>query len=480
MQINKELIPDYVINVSNLLIQNGFDSFLVGGSVRDLLINKIPNDFDIATNAYPEEITAIFPKSIPTGAKFGTITVISKDAKGESFDVQVTTYRSEADYVSGRWPAKVEFAKTIEEDLSRRDFTINSIALNLKELNLNLVDPFNGINDLNAKLIKAVGNPIERFSEDGLRSVRACRLASQLEFKIEESTFNAIKETLHITKLVSIERFREELLKLLYKSTKPSVGLRLLKESGILNLFIPELLEGINVVQPQFHSDDVFEHSILTVDQAEDSVKLAALFHDIGKPRTKIEDSKGIHFYGHDIVGAQMTKEILKRLKFSNQEIERTEKLVRWHMFYYPSADWRIENGDPENIDYSNLSNDSHGWSDSAIRRLIINVGGIDAINDLLKLRIADQMSNKKYKFNKEELDALTSRIALVMEKDMALKVTDLDITGEDLKSELNVESGPVMGQILKYLLDKVLDNPMSNKKEDLLNLAKEFLSLNK
>jgi len=477
MQLLKSQIPSYVLKVSETLVKNGYEAFLVGGSIRDLLFGKIPEDFDIATNAYPEQISALFTKSIPTGAKFGTITVISEDNNGEKFDVQVTTYRSEADYVGGRWPSKVEFARTIQEDLSRRDFTINSIALDLASLKENetnyvLIDPYNGQKDLQSKLIKAVGNPIERFEEDGLRSVRACRLASQLKFTIEENTFEAIKQTLHITKLVSVERFREELMKLLLKSPKPSIGLNLLKESGILAIFIPELLEGVDVVQPQFHSDDVFTHSILTVDEAEDSVKLAALFHDIGKPRTIIKDDKGTHFYGHDVKGAEMTEEVMKRLKFSNAEIEQTVKLVRWHMFYYPSADWR-NSEDPK-------SNPAHGWTDSAIRRLIQNVGGLDSIDQLLKLRIADQLSNKKYEFNREELDAISKRIAEVSAKEMALKISDLDITGSDLIENFNITAGPIVGKILNHLLEAVIEDPGLNKKFDLLYLAKQFINTSK
>ncbi len=513
----KKLIPTYVINVAEELQKAGYEAYLVGGSIRDILQGIEPDDFDVATNAYPEQVEKVFAKSIPTGAKFGTITVITEDEKGEKFDVQVTTYRSEADYVGGRWPSKVEFARTIEEDLSRRDFTINAIALELsvishqlsestqqlgKEIELttensqlktHIIDPFDGLKDLEAKIIRAVRDPIERFSEDGLRAVRACRLASQLEFKIEESTFKAIKETLHITKLVSVERFRDELMKLLLKSPKPSYGLRLMKDSGILELFIPELLEGIGVVQPEFHSDDVFEHSIKTVDEAEDSVKLAALFHDIGKPRTKSEDEKGIHFYGHDVKGAEMAEEIMRRLKFSNVEIDKVVRLARWHMFYYPSAGWRQQSSvvssqlsvQEENnkelkaklkTDNSKLKT-QYGWTDGAIRRLIQNVGGEEAIDDLLKLRIADQRSNEKYEFSQEELDSLSERIADVRAKEMALKVTDLDITGHDLEQELNIEPGKQMGDVLKYLLEKVIDEPMLNKRETLLGLAKEYLT---
>lgn len=481
IEISKEnflkLIPKYVLDIGEVLQKNNYEAFLVGGSIRDIFLGKIPSDFDIATNAYPEDISKLFEKSIPTGAKFGTITVVTQDDAGERFDVQVTTYRNEADYVGGRWPSKVEFSKSIDEDLARRDFTINAMALNIQRFDENIsdikeiiVDPYNGLEDLNNKIIRAVRDPIERLTEDGLRAVRACRLASQLGFEIEPSTFEAIKQTNHITKLISVERFREELMKILLKSPKPSIGLRLLADAGILQIFIPELLEGRGVVQPQFHTDDVFEHSLKTADDAEDPIKLAALFHDIGKVRTRTEDEKGIHFYGHDVKGAEMTEEIMKRLKFSNQEIEDTTKLIRWHMFYYPSADWRKSKDLSSKEDKDNL-----GWTDGAIRRLIANVGGVDALNDLMKLRIADASSNDKNDFNPLELDELSKRVSSVISQDMAIKVTDLDINGEDLKSNFSIE-GQRIGEVLKHLLDIVIEEPIVNKKEDLLKLSKLYL----
>lgn len=487
----KKLIPDYIWEIAKALGDNGFQAYLVGGSIRDVLLGKTPDDFDVATNAYPEEVIKIFPKSIPTGASFGTITVVAEDAHGEHFDVEVTTYRSEADYVGGRWPSKVEFTKTIEEDLSRRDFCINAIAFNLLVTHENdysvsqaLVDPYNGIEDMQNKIIRAVRDPFERFSEDGLRSVRACRLASQLDFEIEPKTFEAITQTLHVTKLVAIERFQTELLKLILKSPKPSKGLILMKDSGILELFIPELLEGIGVNQPQFHVDDVFTHSIKACDEAEDSIKLAALFHDIAKPRTRSEDKRGVHFYGHDVKGAEMTKAIMKRLRFPNAEIERVSKLVRWHMFYYPSADWRRAATSDDHSSFEEVmaaeskenTNNRHGWTDGAIRRFIKNVGGEDAVDELMKLRIADAAANPKTEFNPKELDELSRRIAEVRAQEMALKITDLDITGNDLIENLGISPGRQVGEILNHLLEIILDEPLLNKKLDLLRLAKKYI----
>lgn len=507
-----ELVPTYVTDIAQELHKNNYEAYLVGGCLRDILLGRVPEDYDIATNAYPEEIIKIFPKSIPTGMKFGTITVVGQDSTGENFAVEVTTYRSEADYFGGRWPAKVEFTKTIDEDLARRDFTINAMALDLVHLvgpaaaealatetsqddaqlvNKLIVDPFNGLHDLDAKVIRAVGNPNERFTEDGLRPVRGCRLASQLEFTIDPATQAAMKETNHITKHISVERFRDELMKLLLKSPKPSVGLRLMKDTGILALFIPELLEGVDVTQPEFHVDDVFNHLMATVDVAVDRVKLAALFHDIAKPCCYSKDEKGVHFYGHDMMGAEMTKEIMTRLKFSNAEIERNVNLVRWHMFYYPSMEWRrverpnldIRNANKDEIkDHLEKTRDKTvmgGWSDSAIRRLMVNVGGQEAIDDLLQLRIADAAANPKSEFNPEEIDVIASRIADVRAKEMALKISDLDVTGHDLMQELGIQPGPKLGEVLQYLLDQVIEDPNLNRKEELMKLAQDFLAKN-
>ncbi len=347
----QQTIPLYVKRVADILIENGFESYLVGGSVRDLMLHRIPADFDIATDSLPEQIQKLFPKSISTGAKFGTITVVMEDELGENHNVEVTTYRSESEYYNGRWPGKVEFARTIDEDLKRRDFTINAFALDMSKLDQPdviieelVLDLFHGIDDLANKIIRAVGDANERFGEDGLRMLRACRLASQLGFRVEQITKDAIKSNIDIVKQVSIERVRDELLKMLYKSPKPSVGIELLRETGLLRVFIPEMIECIGITQPEFHVDDVYTHLLKVVDLALDEVKVAALFHDIGKARTALIDNKGTHFYQHDQVGAKMAEVIMKRLKFPNKEIERNILLIKHHMFYYPSADWRKTN----------------------------------------------------------------------------------------------------------------------------------------
>jgi poly(A) polymerase/tRNA nucleotidyltransferase (CCA-adding enzyme) len=476
----RKKLPEYVLNTSDVLVNHGYKAFLVGGAVKDLLLGKEPKDYDIATDALPEQISEIFPHSVSTNAKFGTILVINSDRNGERYDVEVTTFRSEEDYFGGRWPSKVEFADDITTDLSRRDFTINAMAIDLDNLNDQgithqeiIVDPFGGQNDLQDKIIKAVGDPMERFGEDGLRAYRACRLAAILDFTIEEKTFEAIRASHSISKMVSMERVRDELMKLIKYSTKPSVGIELFRSSGLLELFLPELLECINVEQPEWHEDDVYTHSLKTLDLAEDSIKLAALLHDIGKARTRIEDGTGVHFYSHDTVGAEMVKVIMERLKFSNSEIKKVSTLVRWHMFYYPSAEWRKIN--PLEIITDQKSDSTGGWSDSAIRRFIANVGE-EYIDDLFKLRIADANSNPKSEFDPIEIQALQDRISEVRSKDMALKITDLNITGEDLY-QMGIERSPKMGEILKFLLEKVIDDPILNEKEKLLSIAKDYLN---
>ena len=487
MQLEKDIkikfssIPAFVKTVGTTLIENGFEAFLVGGCVRDTILKKIPKDYDIATNATPDQVAKIFPRSILTGARFGTVTVLAQNPSNEvaeeneinevsevseSFPVEVTTYRSESEYVNGRWPSSVQYSKDIELDLSRRDFTINAMAYSLNKQDAKLIDLHGGIDDLNSKIIRAVGNPIERFAEDGLRAFRACRFASTLNFEIEQSTFDSIKETLNVSKMVSPERIRVEFTRMLVESKIPSIGIELLRESGLLNLFLPELLEGFGIEQNEYHTDDVYWHNLHCVDIADDEVKLAALLHDIGKPRKK----DGPHFYGHDLEGAEMVKVIMKRLKFSNDEIEKTANLVRWHMFYYPIVDAKTED-EKMQVREQMLK---QGWSDQAVRRFIRNVGGIDQINQLFKLRIADATCNPKSSWNPTEIQELEARVSKVLEQDMAMKVTDLDITGTDLIN-FGIPQGPKIKEVLNYLLDKVEENPLLNEKDSLIKLIANY-----
>ena len=463
-------MPEYVQRVGKALIDAGFDCYLVGGAVRDIVLGKNPNDFDLATNALPEEVMKIFPKSVSVGAKFGTIIVLSKDEEEENQEVEVTTFRSESEYVDGRWPSKVEFVKDIDQDLGRRDFTINAMALDLKSNELDLkeelkewdiYDPFDGQKDLDLRLVKAVGTPLERFKEDGLRAFKACRMAAQLQFQIDKETFEAIKQSLTVAQQVSMERIRDEFMKTLLKSPQPSVGIDLMRETGLLEIFLPELLEGYGIEQKLFHTHDVYWHTLRTCDAAYDGVKLAALFHDIGKARTDMGNG---HFYGHDKVSAEMAEEIMKRMKFSNSEIQKVSLLIRNHMFYYPHIEEGMSDEEKGKIEM-------HQWTDSAVRRFVQRVGE-ENIEDLFRLRLADAESNPDSDFKPEEITELQRRISKVLEEDMAFKVSDLRINGNDLEG-IGVEKGPEMGRILNELLEMVLDDPMLNTKVKLLEKAK-------
>lgn len=478
----KYLLPDYVQKVARILIKEGYKAYLVGGAVRDIVLNKNPNDFDLATDAVPETMLKIFPKAVSTGAKFGMITALVEDSQRETFEVQVTTFRSEENYRDGRWPTDVKFVDDIDKDLGRRDFTINSMSIDLGgkgkhdddishltgeniEKEWELYDPFDGLRDIGIKVVRAVGTPIERFKEDGLRPIRACRFASQLGFDIETETLNAIEKALPVVKMISKERFRDEFKKILYKSPKPSVGLELLRKTGILEIFIPELLQTKDVEQKLFHASDVWTHSMRAVDTAPDNIKIAALFHDIGKPD---KDTKDGHFYGHDSHGAKLTRKIMKRLKFSKAETKRVFNLVKNHMFFYP---YETEDMEPEEREKIREKQ----WSDPAIRRFIGRVGE-KKLEDLFALRVADANANPKTSFQPEEVEALQKRISEVREKDMALKIEDLDITGKEIM-ELGVNEGPEIGNILNKLLDMVIEDPLINDKDKLISKAKEIIN---
>jgi len=470
----KTIIPDYVLDVARILKKEHFEAYLVGGSLRDIAMGRQVKDYDIGTDALAKDIVNIFPKAIATGAKFGSIIVLMKDEQGETQHIDVTTYRIDEQYIHGRWPSKVIFTRSINEDLSRRDFTWNAMALELHSLqegvtNAILLDPFGGQKDIKLKVVRSVGNAAERMKEDALRALRACRFASVLGFELDNEVFTAIKNVLPMIDNLSAERVREEFLKILYNSSKPSVGLKLLKETGILKIWIPELLEGVGVDQPLFHAYDVFEHSLRTVDIADDSVKLAALFHDIGKPRTK----KGKHFYRHDVVGYEMTRNIMNRLRFSKKEIDRVSRLVRWHMFYFPYDEEAFMKGKELGDTELEKGKKILQWGDAAIRRFVKNVGGEDAVDDLFMLRIADATANPKGLFDPHELEALEQRISEVRQKDMALKVSDLDINGHDLQ-ELGIPSSPKLGNILHDLIEIVIEDPTKNDKKTLISIVKE------
>jgi len=469
-------IPEYVQKVGRILLKEGHQVYLVGGALRDVVMGAKPHDYDLATSALPDQMLNAFPKSVSTGAKFGTVMALVQDKYGETHEVEVTTFRSDSEYVDGRWPKNVEFVDDIDKDLGRRDFRFNAMALDLSQFELDgsdelkegeIYDPYSGVKDIENKLVAAVGTPIERFKEDGLRAFKACRMASQLGFDVEEETFEAIKKSIPIASQISMERIRDEFMKMLLNSPKPSVGIELMRQAGLLNIFMPELLESVGVEQKLFHAHDVYWHALKTCDVAHDSVKLAALLHDIAKPRTDMGNG---HFYGHDKMGSDLAEKIMRRMKFSQSEIKRVKILIENHMFYYPHVKEEMTEEEKANIE-------DHEWTDAAVRRFIQRVGE-ENIDDLFKLRLADAQSNPATAFKPDEITLLQKRISEVRKQDMALKVTDLQITGEDLM-EMGIEKGPQMGIILNELLDMVVEDPMLNTKEKLLKKAKELAKNN-
>ena len=458
--MNKIKIPVILQKMNNIFEKNGFKAYLVGGAVRDMFKNKEASDWDVATDATPEQVISAFKKVIPTGIAHGTVTV---HFMGE--EIEVTTFRIEQGYSDGRHPDKVSYASDIEEDLSRRDFTMNAIAVSLKDGSI--VDPFNGKADIKNKVIRSVGNPLERFNEDGLRPIRAIRFASQLGFEIETNTLQAIsnEKVLQKTSTISIERFRDELVKLL-KSPKPSVGLKLLESTNIMKLFLPELLEGRNCIQNDvrgYHVFDVLDHNFYSCDGApvhKVNVRLAALLHDIGKPASKVvrvtDEGEIYNFFSHEKYSETIARKLLTKLRFSNNEINNVCHLIENHMFHYEES-----------------------WSDAAIRRFVVRVKP-ENIEDLIDLRLADMYGKYNMPIQIKESNAcdlliqLQDRIKKIQEENSAFTLKSLAVSGKDLM-EIGIPSGKLIGKILDSLLETVLDDPKQNSKDVLLNIAKKL-----
>jgi len=455
-------IHPIVKEVTEIFSQAGKQVYLVGGAVRDLLQGRKAKDWDIATDAHPEEVIALFRGGrgkaarehsfvIPTGMKHGTVTVHYK-----GLGIEVTTFRSESGYSDGRRPDKVEFGVSIEADLSRRDFTMNAAAYRLP--GGPLVDPFGGRADVKKRLIRCVGDAAERFAEDGLRPLRALRFASQLDFTIDEQTLAAIPGAIWLTAKVAAERIRQELEKTI-ASPKPSIALLLMEKTGLLGLLIPELAACRGVRQDRtcagggFHRFDVLDHSLLACDfaagqDAPQEVRLAALFHDIGKPPAAQVAPDGVRtFHGHEKISVEQTRDILIRLRYSNAVIDKVCHLIAEHMFHYEDS-----------------------WSNAAVRRFVIRVGEAH-LPDLYALRRADTYGQAASAPPPRLLLPLINRVEKILAESRALSLKDLAISGKDLIAA-GLPPGKQMGLILSELMEAVVDDPELNSREKLLEIA--------
>ncbi len=505
LAIRKEAI--YIIKT---LQQNGFEAYLVGGAVRDILIaqkqdlnlDQILKDYDFTTNAKPEEIQKLFPESYYEN-EFGTVAITHEEllkqmglspdefilppphkppqnrvidlqtatklhaslgtpeeleieAKQTNYlpDFEITTYRSDEIYADFRRPdpEKLTWGKSIEEDLERRDFTINALALRyLENDEFELIDPYGGKEDLDQHIVRTVNEPTERFKEDALRMLRAIRFAVQLNMQIKDQTFEAIITHAELITKISWERISDEFLKIL-SSQYPAEGILLLDEAGLLEFILPEILEAKGVEQGGHHTTDVWTHSLDALKECpspDPIVRLSTLLHDIAKPKTFELRNNKITFYNHEIVGSRMADKIAKRLKLSKNQRRRLFTLVRYHMFHYQ----------PQN-------------NDASIRRFMRRVG-LENIDDILDLREADRLGSgaRKTSWRLEEM-----KERMIEQLNQPMEVTDLAINGHDLMDTFKLKPGAWIGEVLNKLLEQVLDDPNLNSKEKLIDLAKKSL----
>lgn len=444
-------VPEDVLGICRRLREQGKRGWIVGGCVRDLVRGRPAKDWDIATDARPEEVVRSFRKVIPTGIQHGTVSVL---VHGTPYEV--TTLRGEGAYSDGRRPDSVEFVDDITADLARRDFTFNAMAID--PLEGNLIDPFEGKKDLEARVVRAVGVPAERFAEDGLRVLRAARFAATLECAIDEATERAMGEerSLATFRRVSAERVRDEWLKSM-SARRPSVAFDAMLRTGILPITCPELVESVGCAQNRWHAFDVWGHAMACLDACEgDAVlRLAALLHDVGKPRTRAFSDKtnDFTFYEHERVGAEIADPILLRLKFSNDERARIVALVRHHLICY-----------------------SDDWTDAAVRRWLRRVSP-ELAPDLYRLGVADALGKgKDASADVASLGRLRERVDAVLAAGAALSARDLAVNGNDLMRELGLAPGRIIGETLEQLVELVTDDPSANDRGRLLEAARAFV----
>jgi tRNA nucleotidyltransferase (CCA-adding enzyme) len=454
-------IPAHVMPILETLWSAGHAGYVVGGALRDSLLGHPANDWDVATDARPERLQALFPGAHYEN-RFGTVLVPVEPGHA----VEVTTFRRDIEYRDRRRPDRVEFSESLEEDLRRRDFTINALAYGRSaageppfigtgggERVLELVDPADGRRDLATRILRAVGDPGERFDEDALRLLRAVRLATQLDFEIEPATLAALRAAAPHAASVSPERVGQELRKML-AVPEPSRGLRMLAETGLLAPLFPLLAQQVGVGQDKGPGVDLWEHTLRTLDAAarlspgDETLAIAALLHDCGKPETWADG----HFIGHDTVGAERAEELLRRMAIPRREAQPVVDLVRWHMFGYESR-----------------------WSDGAVRRFIQKVGR-EALPRLMALREADNLGSGE-PADVGGVDELRARVAAELERGVPLALRDLAVDGHDLSDQCGVPPGPLLGRLLDRLLESVIADPERNDRETLLADVRSWLS---
>jgi tRNA nucleotidyltransferase (CCA-adding enzyme) len=428
--IEGQTVPDFVLSITGRLIEHGHRAYIVGGALRDALLGNEPKDWDVATDATPDGIHRLFHELTRFDLKHGTVTLVYQTRHYE-----VTTFRG-----------KIGFGRNIEEDLAHRDFTFNAMAYDTTDGKI--IDPFNGRSDITGKVVRAVQSPLERFREDPLRMMRAIRFALELGYSIDPKTLGAVRPLAHTIEGVARERIRDELLKMLL-ARMPSRGFTLMRKTGLLERILPELLEGYRKRQNDYHRYTIYRHIMETVDSVEPDpvLRLSALFHDIAKPTVREKANGRWRFLGHAGASVELTKQIMTRLRFSNDMIARVTNLIGNHMFEYKRE-----------------------LTERALRRLIIRVGSYN-IDDLIKLRRADDLAHGWGRGFEADLDAFRARINSLLNQSPPLTVSDLAVNGDDVMTLLGIRPGPEVGEILSQLLDAVIARPEQNQKSELTRI---------
>lgn len=438
-------LPIPVSRALSVLAACGYEAYIVGGCVRDSLLGRTPNDWDITTNATPDEMKACFAdfRVIETGIRHGTLTVIM-----DGTQLEITTYRNDGEYLDNRHPVQVTFSKKVEDDLARRDFTVNAMAYHPQK---GLVDLFGGREDMQAKVIRCVGDAKTRFEEDGLRILRAIRFASVLNFEIAEDTANAIHTCRGLLSGIAAERVREEFCKLICGSG----AVRILREYiDVIAVFLPELERCVGFEQnTKYHCYDVFEHTLQAVAlcNSDDLItRLGVLLHDIGKPLCYTEDEQGGHFKGHAPVGVEITREILSRLRFDNETVRRMELLVEWHDIPLSAEKKRV-------------------------KRLMQKISDADILR-LLEIKRCDRLAHAPdYRELPLELELIPAVMEEIRAEDACLSLRTLAVGGDDLMA-LGIPKGKAVGQMLQTLLDEVIEERLPNEKDALIGFAEEHI----